>query len=275
VELYRPDSEEVQRRRGDLGWVERINAALANEGFVLVGQPIVAANAGHAQERHLEVLSRMIDVTGEQIPPGKFIPTAERYNLMPQIDRWVVAHALATLRDQRAWENGLTTAWVNLSAATVGDPGFAQFVREQLQRYQVPARGLCFEITETAAIANVARAAQFISELSQHGVRFALDDFGAGLSSFGYLKHLAIDFLKIDGGFVGNILRNPVDHAIVRAINEIGHVMQICTVAEWVETPEVLDELRRLGVDFVQGFGIARPMPLASFQPAQQHLLPA
>jgi EAL domain-containing protein (putative c-di-GMP-specific phosphodiesterase class I) len=218
---------------------------------------------------HCELLIRMLDENGKIVPPMAFIPAAERYNLMPAIDRWVLRTALSTLSEIRAdpTRDQIDLCAINLSGASVGDERFLQFVREQLDQFNVPRHTICFEITETVAIANLDKAARFIRELKELGCRFSLDDFGAGMSSFAYLKHLPVDFLKIDGVFVKDMADDPIDRAMVEAINNVGHVMGKQTIAEFVDGERVMTALREIGVDYAQGFGVARPRP---FEPAPQ-----
>ena len=193
-----------------------------------------------------------------------FIPAAERYGLMPTIDFWVIRTAFEHYSKHcRYKEIGCNLA-INLSGATLGDEKLLPYIREQLELFNVPPTAICFEITETTAIAKLASATALILELKKLGCQFALDDFGSGMSSFGYLKNLPIDFIKIDGAFVRNLDSDAIDHAMVEAINNIGHVMGIKTIAEFVETEAVADELRRMGVDYAQGYWIGRPEPLDS-----------
>jgi diguanylate cyclase (GGDEF)-like protein len=266
VQVYRPENEELRRRRTEMGWVNRITRALDDRRFRLRYQPIVALSAHQGPIEHLEMLVSMVDETGASIGPDAFIPAAERYNLMPSIDRWVIDSVLRFLGSLPEGAHHLRTCCINLSGASLTDEHLLHYIQGKLAEYEVSPRLLCFEITETATIANMNRALRLISELRARGCRFALDDFGTGLASFAYLKHLPVDFLKIDGTFVKDIVREPVNLAIVKATNEIGHALGIKTIAEYVEDVETLEALRQLGVDYGQGFGIARPKPLESFE---------
>ena len=218
---------------------------------------------------HLEVLLRMIDEHGNLIQPGSFLPAAERYNLMPAIDRWVVStvfaryHALVAARGGRP----LICA-INLSGTSINAEGFLEFVRQQALDHALPPHSICFEITETAAINNLRKAAEFIPECKSMGFLFALDDFGTSTSSFGYLKNLPVDYLKIDGGFVKNLERDAIDKAMTETINRIGHIMGIKTVAEYAENDAIIQELRSMGVDYAQGYGVCKPTPL--FEPSPE-----
>jgi diguanylate cyclase (GGDEF)-like protein len=266
VQVYRPENEELRQRRTEMGWVNRITRALDEQRFRLRYQPIVALSSCERQADHIEMLVTMIDENGVSIAPDAFIPAAERYNLMPSIDRWVIDNAFRFLGSLPDGAHHLQTCCINLSGASLTDEHLLQYIQGKLVEYGVSPRLVCFEITETATIANMNRALRLISELRARGCRFALDDFGTGLASFAYLKHLPVDFLKIDGSFVKNIVRDPVNLAIVRATNEIGHALGIATIAEYVEDAETLQALRELGVDYGQGFGIARPKPLETFE---------
>ncbi len=263
VQLYHREDIELTLRHGEMEWVGRIHKALEEDRFCLYTQEIVPVQAGSGMNPHVELLIRMLGERGELIAPGKFIPAAERYNLMPAIDRWVIRTAFSTfakLREQQS-ASSIDTYAINLSGDSLSDERFLEFVREQFSQFGIPHATICFEITETAAIANRQKATYFIQQLRALGCKFSLDDFGAGMSSFAYLKHLPVDFLKIDGEFVKNMLNDPIDCAMVEAINHIGHVMGKLTIAEFVENEEILARLRDIGVDFAQGYGIAEPKP--------------
>ncbi|QKT04001.1 EAL domain-containing protein [Ectothiorhodospiraceae bacterium 2226] len=247
------------RRRGEMRWVERIGHALRGDGFCLYYQAIAPIAERAGQRCHYEVLLRMRDGDGSLIPPLAFLPAAERYNLMPAVDRWVIRATLAHLRAHR--DPGLHLA-INLSGQSLTDDRLLTFIYDEIEAAGVAPEQLCFEITETAAIANFERALELIRGLRARGCRFALDDFGSGMSSFGYLRELEVDYLKIDGSFVRDMLTDPVDHAIVEGIIRIGRIMNIGTIAEYVEDERVLLRLRELGADFAQGYGIHRPQRL-------------
>jgi EAL domain-containing protein (putative c-di-GMP-specific phosphodiesterase class I) len=269
AELTREASD---RRLLEMQWATRIKDALKSGRFKLFYQPIVPVTECIKDNppNHGEILVRMLDDDGSLIPPGAFIPAAERYGLMPDIDRWIINELfrLEQARYQALWrneshkktQNCLYT--INLSGASLIEPSFLDFVKLQLQQYRIPPHLVCFEITETIAITHLDRATQFMRELKSMGCRFLLDDFGSGMSSFGYLKKLPVDYLKIDGLFVKDILEDPIDRAMVKAINDIGHTMGLKTIAEFVENEGILRELHALGVDFAQGYGISPPCPL-------------
>ena len=263
VHLYSADDAELSLRHNEMAWVARIKNALEHNRFCLYSQPIVplqwSADADHG---HVEILLRMLDDDGRVIAPMAFIPAAERYDLMLQIDRWVIDNAFRMLAATRSSQHPIATCAINLSGGSIGDEGFLEFVIARQALYQIPWTVVCFEITETAAIANLAKAALLIAQLRSLGCRFSLDDFGAGMSSFGYLKHLPVDYLKIDGSFVKDILTDDTDRAMVAAINQIGHVMGKQTIAEFVENEAIKDCLRSIGVDFAQGVGVGRPEPV-------------
>jgi diguanylate cyclase (GGDEF)-like protein/PAS domain S-box-containing protein len=264
VQVYRPEDSEVTLRRGEMEWVHRLHRALAEDRLCLFSQPMRAMHAtGPQQAQHEELLVRLIDEQNELIPPIAFIPAAERYHLMPSIDRWVIRTAFRVLAERRTSGEGFGTYAINVSGASIGDDQFLDYVRESFARFRIPHGAICFEITETTAVTSLSKAAEFIGALREPGCRFALDDFGVGVSSFTYLKQLPVDYLKIDGSFVKNMLHDPVDAAMVEAIHRIGRVMGKQTIAESVETAATLDALRSVGVDYAQGNAIAPPSMFA------------
>ncbi|MEH2052951.1 MAG: EAL domain-containing protein [Nostoc sp.] len=260
VHLFQSDDEELLQQRGEMQWVSRITKALEENRFCLYSQTIVAIAPTATPETHYEILLRLRDEEGNLVAPMAFIPAAERYNLMPTIDRWVINTLFKSW--SLAEHNSNTSYAINLSGTTINDDQFISFLHEQFALYQVPPQLICFEITETVAITNLTKACQFITELQRYGCRFSLDDFGSGMSSFTYLKTLPVDYLKIDGGFVQNIIENSVDDAMVEAITRIGHVMGLKIIAEFVENDAILQRIKALGVDYAQGYGVAKPRPL-------------
>ncbi|WP_266168347.1 EAL domain-containing protein [Dyella subtropica] len=267
VQTYRQNDDDIAARQLEMSWISRIQDALAKERFALYAQDIVATN-NDSLGRHVELLLRMVAENGELILPRTFIPAAERYGLMPAIDQWVVQAAFSSLRELRHSDPASLPEWVaiNLSGASLCKDGFSDFLRRQLTAFDIPPSSVCFEITETTAISNLTRATAFMVEMRALGCRFALDDFGVGMSSFTYLKHLPVDFVKIDAGFVEDMIKDPIDYAMVEAINKIGHITGKLTVAEGVSSTELLDEVRKLGVDFAQGFAIALPLEFAAYR---------
>ncbi len=253
------DEKLVTLRQGEMLWVSRIIKAIEEDRLVLYKQKIAPVDPDKQSEVHGEILIRMRDEDGKIIFPGSFLPAAERYNLMPRIDRWVVHKVFTHLANQPQADKLSDFIAINLSGATLNDPSFAQFIRDELEILAVPTQLVCFEITETTAISSLDKAVEFMQEMSQLGFRFALDDFGSGVSSFGYLKQLPVNYLKLDGSFVKDMVIDPIDHAIVEAVTQIGHVMKLKTIAEWVENEATLLALKAIGVDFAQGFGIGKP----------------
>jgi diguanylate cyclase (GGDEF)-like protein len=260
VQVYSPDDREMAERHGEMHWVARIAMAFEKERFQLYYQPIVPISGKTPkEEQHFEILLRMLDEDNQLVPPGSFIPAAERYNLMAEIDRWVVRNALNWLIAHA--EQPVICA-INLSGQSVNDDRFLGFLIDQINGTGVPPHKVCFEITETSAISNLSKASGFIKTIKSLGCSFALDDFGSGMSSFAYLKNLPVDYLKIDGSFVRDMIGDPIDCAMVESINNIGHVLEIKTIAEFVENQAILDKLHAIGVDYAQGYGIAKPGPL-------------
>jgi diguanylate cyclase (GGDEF)-like protein/PAS domain S-box-containing protein len=261
VHLYRAGDQVIARRRGEMQWLPRIQAALDQDRFALYLQSIGATGAQEEPAEIREFLTRMLSPVGDLIPPMAFIPAAERYDLMPRIDRWVIDHALAAVRD--VYDSPTSVLFtINISGQSVSQGDLANFVVDRLDAYDVSPERICFEITETTAISNFSQAASFIQTLHEYGCKFALDDFGAGLSSFAYLKHLPVDFLKIEGQFVTGMVSDLVDRAMVESINGIGQVLGVRTIAESVENKATLDLLREIGVNYAQGFHIAKPVPV-------------
>ncbi len=264
--IYQPDDDVLAQRQGEMQWVSNINHALEHGRFVLYAQPIVSINNTDPRT-HYELLLRMLSSDGGIIPPGSFIPAAERYKLMYQIDRWVINEAFARFREhQDVLAN--TVLSINLSGFSLAQEDLLDYIKTKLKEYGVPPQNFCFEITETAAITNLGGAREVMRELKGLGCAFALDDFGSGLSSFAYLKNLPVDYLKIDGGFIRDILDDPIDASMVVAINSIGREMGIRTVAEFVESTDILRRLQEIGVDYAQGYGIGKPLPMEKFYTA-------
>jgi diguanylate cyclase (GGDEF)-like protein/PAS domain S-box-containing protein len=261
---YHPEDQEMTRREDDMDWVRRLRKALEENRFQLYAQQISPLQGNAAEGLHLEVLLRLRDENGQLVPPGTFIPAAERYGMMPTIDRWVIKSTFDLLAQHQNTPDApaVSTCGINLSGNSLSDDSLLAYLHSQLSRSGVAPGLLCFEITETSAIAHLPNAVHIIQELQQLGCRFALDDFGVGMSSFGYLKHLPVDFLKIDGSFVKEMCADPIHRAMVEAIHHIGHVMGKRTIAEFVETNETTEALRSIGVDYGQGYALARPVPL-------------
>lgn len=260
IHIFHENDLLVANHHGQMQWMQRIQRALDDNQFRLFFQPIVGLVDG-AQAHHGEVLLRMVDAAGQIIAPARFLPSAERYHLMPSIDRWVVRNFFDWLRQQQS-DSRLAPYFINLSGQTLSDGQFLEFVTDELRSSGVDPQLVGFEITETAAIQNVAKATHFITSLKALGCRFSLDDFGSGLSSFTYLKNLPVDYLKIDGSFVWDMTNDRINTAMVESINQIGHLMGIKTIAEWVENDHTLVALKNLGVDYVQGYHLGAPRPL-------------
>lgn len=259
IHLYHEEDVELARRHGEMKWVTRIQAALEEHRFELARQPIVSLSTFGEEDTHYELLLRMRDEDGNVVMPEAFLPAAERYNLSAKLDRWVVREAFRMLTRDPDHLRKLFLCSINLSGVSLADEDFLIYVTTELASTGLPPDKVCFEITETAAIANLSEAMRFIEVLRRVGCRFALDDFGSGLSSFAYLKSLPVDFLKIDGVFVKDIVEDPIDRELVRSINEIGHVMGKRTIAEFVESEGILAALGEIGVDYAQGFELGKP----------------
>ncbi|MEG4243897.1 EAL domain-containing protein [Microcoleus sp. MON2_D6] len=262
VHIYSLDDSELIKQRGERQLISKITQALETNRFCLYYQKIVSITSKPLVE-HYEILLRMLDENGKIVSPNEFIPAAERYGLITEIDCWVIETLFSNyhkLPEKDVLSQGLYT--INLSGASISNNQFMRFLIEQFSRYKVPPQTIGFEITETAAIANFEQARYFMGELKKIGCCFALDDFGSGLSSFAYLMNLPVDYLKIDGAFVKNISHNLISQALVEGFNGIAHAMNLETIAEFVEDETILEKLREIGVDYAQGYGIARPVPI-------------
>jgi diguanylate cyclase (GGDEF)-like protein/PAS domain S-box-containing protein len=271
IHVYKESELMLAQRHGEMSWVARLNEALQHKLFRLYAMPITSLHT--ASESHDEVLIRIVNSKGEMTLPGAFIPAAERYDMMKSIDRWVikaVCHHVKSVRDslplleafEESHRRSLALYSINLSGLSLNDPRLHEFITEQFVIHEIAPEQICFEITETAVISNLPAAQQFMAKLKAMGCRFSLDDFGSGLSSFAYLKALPVDYLKIDGVFVRDIANNAINRALVKAINEVGHVMGIQTVAEYVEDEEALCAVRDIGIDYAQGHAVGDPRPL-------------
>jgi diguanylate cyclase (GGDEF)-like protein/PAS domain S-box-containing protein len=260
VHVYQADDSVLAQRHGEMRWMPRIQQALADERFRLYYQPIVPIAPNALPGDHGEILLRMLDEQGQLVPPGAFLPAAERYGLMLAIDRWVVRKTLEAL-SAASPRRGDVMYSINVSAQSLGAADFLDFVIEQIERTGVSPHTLCFEITETSAVSELAHVLHYIDILKARGCRFALDDFGTGVSSFSYLKTLPVDFLKIDGGFIRNLPTDEIDRAMVEAVHRIGHIMGLQTIAEWVQDEAILQALREIGIDYGQGYAAGQPQP--------------
>ena len=263
VHLYAENDRQLSKRHGEMRWLSRINKALDEDRLRIVQQRIAPIQPGIHRDM-AEILVRIESPEGEQIAPGAFIPAAERYNLMPLVDRWVIRKVLEQLAGGNAEHDPIERYTINLSGLSLGDPDFLSYIVKEFERLSVDPRRICFEVTETAAVASYTRAVRFMSLLREIGCRFALDDFGSGMSSFGYLRELPVDYLKIDGMFVRNLEIDPFHRAIIKSIIDVDHAAGMQTIAEHVDSDGALDILRELGADYVQGFFIDRPVPFGA-----------
>lgn len=273
TQLYRSDADEVVRHQGQMDWVVRLRQALDEGLFELHWQRIVPMRPVVADAPLLfEVLLRLRRRDGTLHHPGEFIPAAERFGLMPEIDVWVVSHLLRLLARQRPeFLDQLGFCTINLSGASVGRPEVLRKIEHELEHSSVSGEKLCFEITETAAVSNLESAVTMIERLHRRRCKWALDDFGAGMASYGYLQQLPVDFVKIDGNIVADVIRNPLSKAVVRSIHDIAHVMDARTIAEFVESPELWEALVDIGLDFAQGFHIDRPRKIEVNERLEDH----
>lgn len=263
LHLYRPDDVEINKHRGQLLWIGRLRKAFESGEFRLYAQPIqpLEPRAFLKPFHHYEILLRLFDLEGKAISPDEFIPVAEYYSMMPKLDRWVVKELLTHIK-RVAKCDPLPIFAINLSGQSLDDPTFLKYVLDVIKWAGVPPTMLCFEITERVAISNLALAHKFIDTLRLLGCSFSLDDFGTGVSSFAYLKQLPVDYLKIDGSFVKDIATDDVGRAMVQSVHQVGQLMAVKTIAEYVENEQIIRILRDIGIEFGQGYGISRPIPL-------------
>ncbi len=262
-QVYQRDDAELRRHHGQMNWLLEIQRALDEDLFVLYWQRIQPLTDAIHDHRFFEVLLRMKGKAETIHQPGDFLLAAERYGLMPAIDRWVVKQTFEMLtRQPREFLDRLHCCSINLSGASIGDEAVLELIEQELTRTGVPAAKICFEITETAAVSHLGMAARMIAQLSARDCRWALDDFGSGMSSYRYLRELPVDFIKIDGNIVGDLITSPLSRAMVKSINQIAHVMGVRTIAEAVSSEAMIRELQELGVDYAQGFWIAKPCPI-------------
>lgn len=265
VQVYQRNDENISKRRSEMELTHRIREALDEDRMCLWIQKIKSTDSARHDQEYAEIFVRMTDKEGNIAPPALFFGAAERYQIMPDIDRWVVEHAFKAIEDGVICRGHYDTCFINLSGQSLTESDFLSFVMQLFSTYKVSPQQICFELTETAAIHNLAEAIPFFTQLRQKGCRFALDDFGSGLSSFAYLKNLPVDFIKIDGQFIRDIVRNPVDKAMVVSINNIGHALQIETIAEYVESEEIYQMVKELGLDYAQGYHLDRPQALSTW----------
>ncbi|PIE00505.1 MAG: GGDEF-domain containing protein [Thiothrix nivea] len=260
--LYRPDDVEIRKHRGQLTWIGKLKTAFESGQFKLYAQPVHPLEAREFLKpfSHYEVLLRLFDCDGKSISPDEFIPAAEYYSMMPKLDRWVVTELLALLKQLDSNQHCVFA--VNLSGQSLDDPTFLHFVKDAIHREHIRPEMLCFEITERLAINNLELARKFIDTLKKLGCSFSLDDFGTGVNSFGYLKELPVDYLKIDGSFIKDIATDDFGRAMVQSVNQFGQLMSVKTIAEYVENDQIIGILRDMGVDYGQGYGISKPLPI-------------
>lgn len=264
IHIYQGEGDRILEKHKEMQFVEYINQAMEEDRFILFYQPIVPLK-NDIREKHFELLIRMKDEDGKLVPPAFFLAAAEKYSLATKIDRWVIKTTLNWL-EVYIDELDPNYSWgINLSGQSMMDDSLLQFVVEEIQYRKIPPQRIYFEVTETAAIENLENAIKFISVLKDLGCRFALDDFGSGVSSFAYLKKLPVDFIKIDGMFVKNLLDDDLNHVMVKAINDVSCAMNIQSIAEYVENRDIEEKLKEMNIGFAQGYGIGKPMPLSNF----------
>ncbi len=262
IYVYEKQDSELIRRQEEVYWATRITDAIENNRLRLYAQAIVSLTNKKPLKNHIEVLVRLLDEDNQIVTPNTFIPAAERYNLMHLIDKEVIRETFSFISQYTKQDDSNTHFSINLSGNTLSDKDITSYIKDMASKFKINTKTICFEITETSAIKNLSKAKSFIKELKTMGFKFALDDFGSGLSSFQYLKNLSVDYLKIDGSFVADMVNNNIDHAMVSAINEVGHIMGIETIAEYVENDQIIKKLKAIKVDYAQGYGIEQPKPI-------------
>ena len=259
VHMYNHGNKELIRRRDEMQWMSKLTHALKENRFVLYKQPIVPLCSGERSKTRYELLIRLQDSDGRLILPNEFIPAAERYNFMPTLDRWVIRKAFQVLAENNDEDACYS---INLSGTSLNTNTLLKYITLEYKKHNINPDNVCFEITETAAIDNLPKVANLVRELKKFGFKFALDDFGKGVSSFMYLSSLPVDYLKIDGEFVKNLLNNTVNHAIIWSINNIGRILGIQIIAEYVENEHLHEALIDIGIDYAQGYKFGEPEPL-------------
>lgn len=259
IRSYAGEEDAFRKRRGEMAWIARLNRALEKDRFTLYRQDIRPIDPHSGLRPKVELLLRLLDDQEQIVQPADFIPAAERYNLMPQIDRWVIRHAIARSKEFYEKTPERPVLCINLSGESVADVNLPSFIKHEFKRNGANPQDFCFEITETSTIANLGRAVELIQDMKSVGAGFALDDFGSGLSSFAYLRNLPVDDLKIDGTFVKNIDTDPINFAMVEGVQKISRVMGLRTIAEFAVSPSVLKTLAEIGVDYAQGYALSRP----------------
>jgi diguanylate cyclase (GGDEF)-like protein/PAS domain S-box-containing protein len=263
VHIYQATDSELKNKSSGMEWLSRIQQAIVDKRLCLYFQPIIALSNKNELEEHGEFLLRLRDEQNQLILPGSFLSSAERHDQMLMIDRWVVEQSLMLLKE-RFQQPSKVVYTINLSAQALGSEDFLDFVVDNLKTYQKISSNICFEITENIALTDLTHVTQFIATLKELGCRFSMDRFGSGLSSFGYLKDIPLDYLKIDGRLIKNMTKDPVDQAVIESMNRIGHVLGFKMIAEWVEDAQTLQLLEKIGIDYVQGFELAEPHPFHS-----------
>lgn len=271
VQVYQTGDTHLQRRKGEVHWVRNIQKSLSKNEFELYSQMIQPID-GSKKTLHFEILLRMLEPDGTAIPPGKFMPAAERFRLMPSIDAWVIENCFKMIVEGDRRSNTFDYIWtINLSGQSMNEPNLEDLILSYADKYQIPMDKFCFEITETVAVNNLKDAKNLMNSLRNKGFKFALDDFGSGLSSFAYLKNLPVDYLKIDGAFIKGIVDDPFTHAIVKAINQVSQVRGLETIAEFVENEDIIRCIKDIGINYAQGYGLGKPIPLTEQLRILQH----